>query len=198
MILLTLASLAIVLLVVAIYNKLKDENISLISISDESDNKDAIIEGLTTAELDAIANKEHQMLDKRAGYYDIRDDGAYAGLLTVKPGASNWIEEDNLKDKKTKKIIRGGSNQPLKKFNEVKPKISLDASKTDNKVVDCNSLESCDDLTGDTCGYCLSTNTFSYGSKKGSKVDACPDMNGIKAWSMDAGTCKKQKARATC
>ena len=78
----------------------------------------------------------------------------------MKPGLSNWLESANLKDKKTKEVIRGGGDQPLKKLNEYKPKISLDATNTDNKVVDCNSLESCDDLTGDTCGYCLTTNTF--------------------------------------
>lgn len=198
MILLTLASLAIVLLIVAIYNKLKDENISLISISTNWKN-DKTIEGLSNAKAKEIANKEEKVLKEISKRYDIKDDGAYAGLLTVKPGLSNWLTSANLKDKKTKEVIRGGGDQPLKKLNEYKPKISLDATSTDNKVVDCNSLESCDDLTGDTCGYCLTTNTFGYGSKSGPKTDACPNAaGGIKAWSMDPGTCKKQKARATC
>ena len=159
MILLTLASLAIVLLIVAIYNKLKDENISLISITTNGKH-DKTIEGLSNAKAEAIANKEEKVLQEIAGRYDIKDDGAYAGLLTVKPGLSNWLKSANLKDKKTKQVIRGGGDQPLKKLNEYKPKISLDSTSTDSKVVDCNSLESCDDLTGDTCGYCLTTNTF--------------------------------------
>ena len=133
MILLTLASLAIVLLVVAIYNKLKDENISLISITSNGKH-DKIIEGLSNTEAKIIADKEENV---KAGSrrYDIKDDGAFAGLLTVKPGLSNWLESANLKDKKTKEVIGGGGDQPLKKLNEYKPKISLDATRTDSKLL---------------------------------------------------------------
>ena len=99
MILLTLASLAIVLLIVAIYNKLKDENISLISITTNGKH-DKTIEGLSNAKAEAIANKEEKVLQEIAGRYDIKDDGAYAGLLTVKPGLSNWLKSANLKDKR--------------------------------------------------------------------------------------------------
>ena len=75
MILLTLVSLAIVLLVVAIYNKLKDENISLISITSNGKH-DKIIEGLSNTEAKIIADKEEKMLKQVAGRYDIKDDGA--------------------------------------------------------------------------------------------------------------------------
>jgi hypothetical protein len=200
MILLTLASLAIVLLAVSIYNKLKTDNISLINIILNKDNEHTHIrEGFKEGNLSETAEKEHAMLEKRSSYYDIRDDGAYSGALTTAPGINTWIKEENLKDSKTKEIIRGGSDQPLKKLNEYVPPVSNDPTKIDNKVADCSTLESCDDLNGAVCGYCLTTNTFGFGDKKGPKTDACPNAaGGLKAWAMDAATCKKQKARATC
>lgn len=186
MILLILALFISLILIRLIYNKLNNESSSLISMS---------IEPMANS----LATKEHNMLKDTSSYYNIRAQGPGSGLLITKPGINDWIKYKDLKDPKTKQIVRGGENQPLTQLKKFTPKVSNDATKIDRQVADCRSLESCDDLNGKTCGYCYTTNTFSYGDKKGSKTDACPDApGGIKAWSMEANACKKIKERATC
>jgi len=197
MILWALASLAIISLIIAIYNKLKSENINLISVREGLD-PDSDEKFLSDDAMAAIRETEGSLLGGQSDYYKIRDDNPYAGSLIIKPSISNWLEPDDKKDEKTDETIRGGGELPLQELKKVKPDISLEPSKTDDEQLNCSGLESCGDLTGEGCGYCLSTQTFSSGTKKGPKADSCPDLNGIKAWSMDSANCEKAKARSTC
>ena len=186
MILLFLAVLITIFLTAAIYNKLKYEDSNLINIFINKEGFDSKI------------NAERDQLKDRSQYYKIRSERPGTGLITTKPGINRWATYDQLK-KPSGEVIRGGDGQSLGKLKKYIPKITIDASKTDTKVADCGSLESCDDLNGSTCGYCYTTNTFSFGNKSGSTTNACPDApGGIKAWSMQPTQCKKTKERAVC
>ena len=180
MILLSLALIVSMILISIIYNKLKHEENNLMNFQ------------LVREGLDNSVNKQFNMMENRKGYYGIRSEGPGVGMIVTKPGINKWLKYDQLKERNTKTVIRGGGGQALGKLNKYVPKVTIDASKVDGKVFDCGSLESCDDLNGSNCGYCLTTNTFSYGDKNGPKTDACPNTeSGIKAWSMEPGSCKK-------
>ena len=187
MILLSLALIAAIFLIGIIYNKLKHEENTLMNFQ-------MIREGM-----DNSVNTQYKMMDERKGYYGIRSEQPGTGMIVTKPGINKWLKYDQLKEKETGKVIRGGAGQALGKLDKYVPKVTIDASKVDGKVFDCGSLESCDDLNGANCGYCFTTNTFSYGDKNGPKTNSCPKTaTGIKAWSMEPGACKKIKERATC
>lgn len=186
MILLILAVSITVILTAAIYNKLRYEDNKLINIF------------INREGFESKINAELAVLKDRSKYYDIRSERPGTGLVATKAGVNKWATYDQLK-KPSGEVVRGGDGQALGKLKTFVPKITLDASKTDTKVADCGSLESCDDLNGSTCGYCYTTNTFSFGDKSGPKTNACPDApGGIKAWSMEPTQCKKVKERAIC
>ena len=55
-------------------------------------------------------------------------------------------------------------------------------------------MSECGQLTGRNCGYCASSNTFSYGDDKGPKTDACKQGE----WAMTPEQCKEVKDRNVC
>ena len=134
-------------------------------------------EGFVSEGEKILEDKQRSYLQGRDKYYDVRNKGLGAGLLVTKPGINDWLKFDDNKD--------------LKKFV---PKVGLDQTEVDKKVVNCRALNKCSDLGNNNCGYCAFDKEFRFGDENGPKADVCP----ANAWTTDANKCTELREKEIC
>ena len=126
---------------------------------------------------EALVAGERKFLQNQDKFWDIRNQGIGAGLLTTKPGINDWFKLDN--------------NKELKKYT---PKLVPEQGVIDKGIVNCRALTKCDSLGKNDCGYCAFDKEFRYGTKDGPTADVCPS----KAWTTDPKKCAELREKEIC
>ena len=126
---------------------------------------------------EALVAGERKFLQNQDKFWDVRKQGIGAGLLTTKPGISDWFKLD--------------SNKELKKYT---PKMGVEQGIIDKGIVNCRALTKCDSLGKNNCGYCAFDKEFRYGTKDGPTADVCPS----KAWTTDPNKCAELREKEIC
>lgn len=98
-----------------------------------------------------------------------------------------------------KMLVKEGNQNMLKQVN---PSVKVEKNQLEKQIDKCNLINEtndCDKITGNDCGYCVSTNIISAGNSKGSYADVCPgDNNWIAPGPQTAYYCKKRKEQKLC
>jgi len=130
------------------------------------------------SELDkALVAGERKFLSSQDKYWDVRNQGIGAGLITTKPGINTWMKLDKNKN-----------------LQEYVPKLGLEQRPIDQKIVNCRALTKCSQIANNSCGYCAFDKEFRFGTKDGPTADVCPKGG----WTTDENECTELREKEIC
>ena len=128
-------------------------------------------------------------------------EGFLNDMTFVEDQEKYYEKRDNVlqgvEDSEAEKFYEFDTTKPIGKQLIMHEATSLKASVTpniiDEEVKKCKNITSCKELDGTNCGYCFSSNTFSYGDKNGPYADVCES-----GWVTSNDGCEEHRERAIC